>query len=525
MGAEKLQPAASATTAFLRASRDGERRSGAAIIARAAPALAIGVIGSNLVGVVILFGLVSWVIPVPELDDASRVRLINLVALGTYLLFAVTTGITKSVRDINPVRRWLLEDRPPTEHEQALALLGASRLLRRLVWRWGLGIVIFTVINAAIEPRLALVVAIAGIFSGLGSCAFSYLVAERSMREVSRRALEDGPREHVSVPGVTTRLMLTWAISTGTPVLGVVLIVAGVTLGILPNDTSQLRWSTMLICGVALFIGVQAMFLVSRSISDPIKSVQRGIDRVARGDLSVEVPVFDASEVGLLQSGFNDMVAGLRERERVRDLFGRHVGEDVAEQALLVGTELGGEVREVAVIFVDVVGSTEMAASRPAPEVVDLLNRFFAVVIEAISRFDGSVNKFEGDAALCIFGAPVARDDVAGDALAAAREMVSGLARELPELGVGVGISYGPVVAGNVGSSERHEYTVIGDAVNEAARLTEIAKNVEGGVVASGTVLAHARESEARHWTLGESVVLRGRPDPTQLATPNLASS
>jgi adenylate cyclase len=100
--------------------------------------------------------------------------------------------------------------------------------------------------------------------------------------------------------------------------------------------------------------------------------------------------------------------------------------------------------------------------------------------------------------------------------------MSEGLARELPELGVGVGISYGPVVAGNVGSSERHEYTVIGDAVNEAARLTEIAKSIDGGVVASGSVLDRARESEAAHWTRGESIVLRGRSEPTLLATPTV---
>jgi adenylate cyclase len=186
-----------------------------------------------------------------------------------------------------------------------------------------------------------------------------------------------------------------------------------------------------------------------------------------------------------------------------------------------MGTELGGEMRDVAVIFVDVIGSTEMAVSKPPAEVVETLNRFFAVVIDAIGRYGGSVNKFEGDAALCIFGAPIAREDAAGDALAAARRMAFGLARDLPELGVGIGISSGPVVAGNVGAASRHEYTVIGDPVNEAARLTEIAKSVEGGVVASGTVLAQAREEEAQHWSLGEQVVVRGRTEPTQLATPN----
>ncbi len=505
----------------LRAAREGERRSGKVIIARAAPTLAIGVIGSNIVGSVILFALVSWVIPVPQVEEDDRLRLINVIVLTAYVIAAVISGTIKTVKDVRPVRRWLMEDRPPTAEEQALALLAPSRLAWRLTTHWGLGIVIFTLLNAMFEPRLALVVAIAGLFSGLGTVSFSYLVAERATREIARRALEDGPREHPAVPGVTTRVMLTWGLATGVPVLGVVLIAAGVTTGILPDDPQQQRLSTMIICGVALFVGVQAMYLVSRSIADPVKSVRRGIDRVAGGDLSVEVPVFDASEVGQLQSGFNEMVEGLRERERVRDLFGRHVGEDVAEQALAMeNVELGGEVRDVAVLFVDVIGSTELASERPPTEVVDLLNRFFAVVIEAVSSNGGSINKFEGDAALAIFGAPVASEDSAGDALAAARAIGLGLASEVPEIAAGVGVSAGPVVAGNVGAAERHEYTVIGDPVNEAARLTEVAKTVEGRVVASGAVLARAGDEEAALWTVDGAKVLRGRSEETALAVP-----
>lgn len=519
MDGEKLRSAAVEKTSLLRAAREGERRSGTVIIARAAPALTIGVIGSNIVGSVVLFALMAWVIPVPQVDDDTQVRLINLVLLSIYVFIAVIVGVKNTLKDVRPVRKWLVADRPPTADEQALALLAPWRLLRRLVASWGLGIVIFTTVNMFFEPRLALVVAIAGLFSGLGTCAFSYLVAERASREIARRALEDGPREHPAVPGVTMRVMLTWAISTAAPVLGVVLIVAGVTLGILPDNTDQVRLSTMIICGVALIIGIQAMYLVARSISDPVKSVRQGVERVGRGDLTVQVPVFDASEVGQLQSGFNDMVAGLRERERVRDLFGRHVGEDVAEAALAMeDVELGGEVRDVAVLFVDVIGSTELAAERPPTEVVELLNRFFAVVIEAVSANGGSINKFEGDAALCIFGAPVAREDAASDALAAARAIGAGLRERVPEIAAGVGVSAGPVVAGNVGAAERHEYTVIGDPVNEAARLTEIAKTVDGAVVASGTVLARASRGEAEHWKIDGATVLRGRAVQTELA-------
>src|SRR5439155_479110 len=116
--------------------------------------------------------------------------------------------------------------------------------------------------------------------------------------------------------------------------------------------------------------------------AEPVSAVRRALGRVEEGDFDVDVEVDDASEIGLLQSGFNRMAAGLRERERLRDLFGRHVGEDVARAALDAGElALGGEVREVAVLFVDLAGSTAMAGKRPPEEVVSLLNRFFAVVV------------------------------------------------------------------------------------------------------------------------------------------------
>ncbi len=124
--------------------------------------------------------------------------------------------------------------------------------------------------------------------------------------------------------------------------------------------------------------------------------------------------VDDGSEIGLMQSAFNQMAAGLREREELRDLFGRHVGEDVAEHALAAPPALGGTECDVSVLFVDLVGSTEMAAALPPHQVVARLNRFFAVVVEVVEAHGGWINKFEGDAALCVFGAPAALDDHAG---------------------------------------------------------------------------------------------------------------
>jgi adenylate cyclase len=191
----------------------------------------------------------------------------------------------------------------------------------------------------------------------------------------------------------------------------------------------------------------------------------------------------------------------------------------VARTALSEGVRLGGEEREVAALFVDIVGSTSLALALPPTEVVRVLNRFFRVVVEITEGEGGLVNKFEGDAALCVFGAPVVCADPAADALRTARNLATRLARELPEVDYGIGVSAGVAVAGNVGAESRLEYTVIGDPVNEAARLAELAKQRPERVLASSAALDRAA-AEAAAWRITESEVLRGRLAPTQLAHP-----
>lgn len=209
--------------------------------------------------------------------------------------------------------------------------------------------------------------------------------------------------------------------------------------------------------GCAALSGLAITAFTGAVSADPIDEVRRGMRRVERGDFDGTVPVFDASELGLLQAGFNTMAAGLRERERLRDLFGRHVGCDVARLAEQGASENGvqapldGVSCEAAALFVDLVGSSRLA-ERMAPEALAaMLNEFFAVVVDAVERHQGLVNKFEGDAALAIFGAPVELADCAGAALAAARN----LGRQLnqSEIRAGIGVSAGTVVAGNIGEA------------------------------------------------------------------------
>ena len=214
------------------------------------------------------------------------------------------------------------------------------------------------------------------------------------------------------------------------------------------------------------------------------------------------------------------MADKVREREKIRGLFGRHVGQEVAEAALSKNPELGGEERDIAVFFIDLVGSTEIASSRPPTEVVALLNRFFAVVVDEVDEHGGFINKFEGDAALAIFGAPAEIDDHCGSALAAARRISARLREEVPECSAAVGVASGRAVAGNVGAKSRFEYTVIGDPVNEAARLSDLAKNAPGAILASKITVEGATSAEAECWKFGDSVTLRGRSAETILASP-----
>jgi adenylate cyclase len=314
--------------------------------------------------------------------------------------------------------------------------------------------------------------------------------------------------------------MFAWALGTGFTVLGIVLV--GIVALVDDENVSsqQLALTSIVLGGITIAVGGLSSYVAAQASSDPIRNLREAYGRVERGDFEVEVPIYDGTEIGMLQAGFNEMLHGLKEREELRDLFGRHVGADVARSALEQGVQLGGEARDVAVLFVDIIGSTTLAEDRPPKEVVELLNRFFDVVIDVVHEHDGWINKFEGDAALAVWGAPVAIDDMQTLTLRAARVMGRRLEDEVPEIKAGIGVSCGSAVAGNVGTQERYEYTVIGDPVNEAARLTGLAKKVPARVVASCALLECATDEEGMHWKELEPVTVRGKTKPTRIATP-----
>jgi adenylate cyclase len=477
-------------------------------------------VAANCLGALVLFLLLGFLIPFAP-DTPDRQLPLNAAVGAVYLIVTLAIGIRWAARVHAPVERWLSEERPPTPEERRLVLAQPTRFVVIGGVFWTIAAVLFTLLNLPTSGWPALVVGGALLLGGETTCALGYLLAERITRPVTALALAGGPAPEPVGPGVAGRLLMAWSLGTGVPLLGVVMIGAA-GLADPDEDPALLAAAVAFLGVVGLLVGMVAITAASRSVAEPIAAVREAMGRIEEGDLDISVPVDDGSEVGLLEAGFNRMAAGLRERERLRDLFGRHVGHEVAQAALDRDgdVELGGEVREVAVVFVDVVASTRLAARRPPTEVVALLNAFFSLVVDVIEDHGGWVNKFEGDAALCVFGAPTERPDAADDALRAARYLRERLASELAEADAGIGVSAGPAVAGNIGTEARFEYTVIGNPVNEAARLSELAKQRPERLLASDAVLRRASAAEAGQWELGELVVLRGREVPTQLATP-----
>jgi adenylate cyclase len=445
-------------------------------------------------------------------------------ALGGVILYTLVAGVTTYRRAwpwFERMRDWLAEVRPPTAEERRTVLRLPARFARMTLVAWLLAIPLFTPANLSISREFAVEVATTTALAGLTTTAAAYLTTEWLLRPAFALALDADSTPEARSLGIGPRLLLTWVLCSGIPILMIALIPVGRDVAE-PEDLVAPIWFAV---AMALLAGFVATKLATQSVTRPVRALRRAVDAVGQGDLAVSVPVDDGSEIGRLQAGFNGMVAGLREREQLRDLYGRQVGPEVAREALERGWELGGESREISALFVDVIGSTALAEREPPERVVALLNDFFAAVVAVVHEHDGLVNKFEGDAALCVFGAPLEQEDHAGRALAAARELRARIDGLDCGLDAAIGVASGRAVAGYVGAEARFEYTVVGDPVNEAARLSELAKLQPGRLLASAETVTPAGAREAARWSLDGEVRLRGRSSPTRIAVPAAATA
>lgn len=258
---------------------------------------------------------------------------------------------------------------------------------------------------------------------------------------------------------------------------------------------------------------------MARGLSRPVQRLAAHTAVIARGDYETRLPLDRTDELGQLAEGFNRMSEGLAERDRVRDLLDKNVSPSVAARLLRDGSALGGEEREVTILFADLRGFTALSESLPPREVVTLLNRYLDRMSGAIEAEGGVIDKFIGDEIMALFGAPVAQPDSADRALAAALAMRSALAalnvefaaEGRPPLAFGIGVNTARVIAGNIGSHRRLNYSVIGDGVNIAARLQNLTRDPShhANIILSAATL----QAAARSWTtrpLG-SVAVKGR--------------
>lgn len=475
---------------------------------------------ANMIGAIMVFAFIRYGLPI-SLDQLTRdQRLRNVGIFAVYLVIAGAISILFAARNVYIISRWRRRGGPPTRSEQMAALHAPLRQAIVHLALWALGSLLFLVLTVGSIPSLAVAIVATVLMASTSTFGFTYMLGERILRPLAAQALSQGRFDRTLAPGVGARILMIWGMGTTVPAIGIIMLALVPLTTDLRFDTRAFALAVLCLALLAIVQSLLMSLLTTGHIADPIRQLSQAISMAQKGVDDVSVEVFDGSVIGRLQVGFNRMMEELGTRRQLRELFGRHVGEEVARRALQSDTELGGETRYVAVLFVDMIGSTAAAAERPPNEVVDTLNELFRVVVDVVDRHNGFVNKFVGDAALAIFGAPLNQPDAPSEALAAARELRHEL-NNVKNLDVGIGVSAGLAVAGNIGSAERFEYTVIGDPVNEASRLTELAKLRPGRVLASSSALYFADDEEAAFWTTdGEKVRLRGRRRPTGLVWP-----
>ena len=276
----------------------------------------------------------------------------------------------------------------------------------------------------------------------------------------------------------------------------------------------------------AILLGIAGAFLLAIFISGPVKKIVSAMLKVTEGDLNQYVEVKSKDEIGLIATTFNYMVEGLKEKERIRNTFNKFISEEIAREVLENedALKLGGDYKEVTMLFADIRGFTTLSEKLEPHEVVHLLNEYLSEMTEIIIKNKGVIDKYVGDEIMAIFGAPIKHENDPELAVKSGVEMLKRI-DELnekrkqegkQEINMGIGINTGRVIAGNMGSEKRMDYTVIGDNVNVAERICGIAGK-EGRhylLITESTYKFVKDIVEAREI---EPVKVKGREEPVKI--------
>ncbi|MDR1390079.1 MAG: HAMP domain-containing protein [Treponema sp.] len=264
-------------------------------------------------------------------------------------------------------------------------------------------------------------------------------------------------------------------------------VVTNVEYDLVFEGTAATTRRNILLTGAVLFISILFIWFFSKSISVPLKNLSAAARRIKDGEFGLDLRAKTRDEIGVLTESFVEMGKGLAERERLRDTFGRFINETIAEQAMKGELTLGGETKQVTVFFSDIRSFTSISERLEPHEVVEFLNDYMTRMVDCVDKTGGVVDKFIGDAVMGVWGAPVSAGSTAKDAFNCVRcallmrrallEFNRGRGGDKkPVIRIGCGINTGDVVAGQIGSHKRMEYTVIGDTVNLASRTEALNK-------------------------------------------------
>ena len=294
--------------------------------------------------------------------------------------------------------------------------------------------------------------------------------------------------------------------------------IAAIMVALFSYEGERLRLEVANVVVVTVMAIAISAYFVTRSLLGPLRNLSQAMGKVAEGDLSQRVPVTSNDEVGELTGQFNNMVEGLRERERFRETFGRYVDENVAATILKREGEgvLAGETREATILFTDIAGFTTIAEHLPPDDLVAALNEYLETVLEPIRAHGGVVNTFIGDGLFASFNMPLACEDHACAAVRAAIDIQRAVgSRTFGDMGAAfatrIGISTGHVIGGSVGAGKRLTFTLLGDTVNLAARLEQLNKDYGTRIL----VAKSTREACGDRFVFTDlgSVAVRGRSD------------
>ncbi|GIK77775.1 MAG: hypothetical protein BroJett022_14650 [Actinomycetes bacterium] len=472
-----------------------------------------------------------------ELQAAFLVTAGTVLLLGAYYdssigatleLLAVTLALTAGaivwgflrIRPwLGPIRAWIdgERDEPATARAWTAAVGLPLMLIRNGLAYPIVGVVLPSCVVAVPILGLSWFDVFPLLFAGMIAAGYGAILHHLTVEVGMRPILIDinrsvSPRIEPGVPALPLR----WRLLAALPMINV--ITGFIVVAVAGADS--LGFSILVVILVATTISLELTILLSRSILEPLADLRRATDAVAEGDLDIAVPITTADEIGELAASFNQMVEGLRERERIRRAFGVYLDREVAEHILSEGFSEGGELVEISVLFCDVVDFSSFAAAAEPQQVVACLNALFEVVVPVVAANGGHIDKFEGDGLMAVFGAPERVSDHADRALRAALEIdraVNGEG-EGPGFRVGIGVNTGEVVAGSIGGAGRLNFSVIGDPVNVAARVEATTRETGDAVLLTAATrerLTDGFELESR----GERE-LKGIERPVHLYAP-----